>query len=191
MCLTWLVHAQSIRAATARDADACVAIVAGLDDWFTEDVPDKVRSDLRDHGGWVIEDAGVVVGFVIAERSNIPLLTLRRARLTGMDRILKRLLDIMLAGLGLVVLWPIVAALIIWCTLKGHRSIWGREEVCTAGGRVATIVRAPVGSVYARPPRTATPCTSGFLPVYVTPSSSSTRAAAPPWYSACGPKLCR
>ena len=58
----------SLRAATARDARACVAIVAGLDDHFTEDVPDKVRSDLRDHGGWVIDDAGVVVGFVIAER---------------------------------------------------------------------------------------------------------------------------
>ena len=58
----------SLRAATARDARACVAIVAGLDDHFTEDVPDKVRSDLRDHGGWVIVDGGVVVGFVIAER---------------------------------------------------------------------------------------------------------------------------
>ena len=46
----------------------CVEIVAGLEDFFTDDVPDKVRGDLRDHGGWVIEDAGEVVGFVIAER---------------------------------------------------------------------------------------------------------------------------
>jgi len=46
----------------------CVEIVASLEDFFTDDVPDKVRSDLRDHGGWVIEDAGEVVGFVIAER---------------------------------------------------------------------------------------------------------------------------
>jgi ribosomal protein S18 acetylase RimI-like enzyme len=56
-----------VRAATQQDADACVAIVNGLDDYFTDDVPDKVRSDLRDHGGWVIDDEGVV-GFVIAER---------------------------------------------------------------------------------------------------------------------------
>ena len=58
----------SIRAATARDAPGCVAIVDGLDDWFTEDVPDKVRRDLREHAGWVIDDAGIVAGFVIAER---------------------------------------------------------------------------------------------------------------------------
>ena len=34
----------------------------------SRDVPDKVRGDLRDHGGWVIDDAGDVVGFVIVER---------------------------------------------------------------------------------------------------------------------------
>jgi GNAT superfamily N-acetyltransferase len=58
----------SVRVATAQDAAGCVAIVEDLDDYFTEDVPDKVRRDLREHGGWVIDDAGDVVGFVIAER---------------------------------------------------------------------------------------------------------------------------
>ena len=58
----------SIRAATAQDADTCVAIVVELDDFFTDDVPEKVRSDLRDHGGWVIDDAGGVIGFAIVRR---------------------------------------------------------------------------------------------------------------------------
>ena len=58
----------SVRAATAQDAVTCAAIVAGLPDFFTDDVPDKVRSDLRDHGGWVIDDAGGVVGFAIVQR---------------------------------------------------------------------------------------------------------------------------
>ena len=58
----------SVRAATPQDADRCVAIVDGLPDFFTDDVPDKVRVDLRDHGGWVVDDAGDVLGFVIAER---------------------------------------------------------------------------------------------------------------------------
>jgi GNAT superfamily N-acetyltransferase len=58
----------SIRAATAEDAGTCVAIVLGLDDFFTDDVPDKVRNDLRDHGGWVVDDGGGVVGFAIVER---------------------------------------------------------------------------------------------------------------------------
>jgi GNAT superfamily N-acetyltransferase len=30
-------------------------------------VPDKVRRDLRDHVGWVIDDGGGVVGFVIVQ----------------------------------------------------------------------------------------------------------------------------
>ena len=58
----------SVRAATAQDAVTCAAIVSGLSDFFTDDVPDKVRSDLRDHGGWVIDDAGGVVGFAIVQR---------------------------------------------------------------------------------------------------------------------------
>jgi GNAT superfamily N-acetyltransferase len=57
-----------VRAATAQDASACAAIVDGLPDYFTDDVPGKVRGDLRDHGGWVIDDAGDVVAFVIVER---------------------------------------------------------------------------------------------------------------------------
>jgi GNAT superfamily N-acetyltransferase len=58
----------SVRAATSEDAATCAAIVVGLPDFFTDDVPDKVRRDVRDHGGWVIDDAGVVVGFAIVQR---------------------------------------------------------------------------------------------------------------------------
>ena len=61
-------RAAPIRAATAQDAVACTAIVDDLPDFFTDDVPDKVRSDLRDHGGWVVDVAGAVAGFVIVER---------------------------------------------------------------------------------------------------------------------------
>jgi GNAT superfamily N-acetyltransferase len=58
----------SVRPATAQDAAACVAIILGLPDFFTDNVPDKVQSDLGDHAGWVIEDSGAVTGFVIVER---------------------------------------------------------------------------------------------------------------------------
>jgi GNAT superfamily N-acetyltransferase len=58
----------SVRIAAAQDAARCAEIVAGLADFFTDDVPAKVQGDLREHGGWVIDDAGDVVGFVIVER---------------------------------------------------------------------------------------------------------------------------
>jgi ribosomal protein S18 acetylase RimI-like enzyme len=58
----------SVRVAAAQDAVRCAEIVAGLEDFFTDDVPDKVQRDLRAHGGWVIDDAGDVLGFVIVER---------------------------------------------------------------------------------------------------------------------------
>jgi hypothetical protein len=58
----------SVRVAAAQDAARCAEIVAGLEDFFTDDVPDKVQRDLREHGGWVIDAAGDVVGFVIVER---------------------------------------------------------------------------------------------------------------------------
>jgi GNAT superfamily N-acetyltransferase len=57
----------SVWVATAQDVVMCAAIVADLSDFFTDDVPDKVRSE-RDHGGWVIDDAGGVVGFAIMQR---------------------------------------------------------------------------------------------------------------------------
>ena len=58
----------SVRVAAAQDAVACAEIVAGLSDFFTDDVPDKAQYDLREQGGWVMDDAGEVVGFVIVER---------------------------------------------------------------------------------------------------------------------------
>jgi len=37
------MHAQTVRVAAAQDAVACAEIVAGLEDFFTDDVPDKVQ----------------------------------------------------------------------------------------------------------------------------------------------------
>jgi ribosomal protein S18 acetylase RimI-like enzyme len=45
-----------------------VEIVRGLPDFFTEDVPEKVRGDLERHDSWVIAEAGAVVGFVVVDR---------------------------------------------------------------------------------------------------------------------------
>jgi ribosomal protein S18 acetylase RimI-like enzyme len=57
-----------VRTARSDDLEACLQIVQALPDFFTEDVPDKVRGDLERHAGWVIVEAGETVGFVIVDR---------------------------------------------------------------------------------------------------------------------------
>jgi GNAT superfamily N-acetyltransferase len=57
-----------VRAARSEDLEACLQIVRALPDFFTEDVPSKVRDDLQRHDGWVIVEAGKTVGFVIVDR---------------------------------------------------------------------------------------------------------------------------
>jgi hypothetical protein len=48
----------AVRPFQAGDAPAATAIVRGLPDYFTEDVPDKVEHDAASHQAWVITDSG-------------------------------------------------------------------------------------------------------------------------------------
>ncbi len=57
-----------VRAARFDDLEACLRIVRALPDFFTEDVPSKLRDDLERHDGWVIVEAGETLGFVIVNR---------------------------------------------------------------------------------------------------------------------------
>ena len=59
---------RQVRAARFDDFEACLQIVRALPDFFTEDVPDTVRGDLERHDGWVIVEAGEMVGFVVVDR---------------------------------------------------------------------------------------------------------------------------
>jgi ribosomal protein S18 acetylase RimI-like enzyme len=61
----------TIRRATAEDIDDCTAIVRALPDYFTEDVPAKVASDLAAHAGWVAVRTEDVVGFAVVERRSV------------------------------------------------------------------------------------------------------------------------
>src|SRR5438094_694803 len=57
-----------IRSADAGDVDMCVRIVDELPEFFTDDVPAKVRAELREHDGWVAVEAGAVLGFCLVRR---------------------------------------------------------------------------------------------------------------------------
>jgi lipopolysaccharide/colanic/teichoic acid biosynthesis glycosyltransferase len=95
-------------------------------------------------------------GFVVAERSNIPLLTLRRARLTGMDFLLKRALDVSVATIALLVLVPLAAGLVIWRMLAGQHPCWSRQAIWTTGGGV-TWLRLLTPDVATWPPLRGAP----------------------------------
>jgi GNAT superfamily N-acetyltransferase len=60
----------AVRGLAAGDVPAITAIVEGLPDYFTSDVPDKVSQDAARHAGWVLVDSGAVVGFVLAARKS-------------------------------------------------------------------------------------------------------------------------
>lgn len=58
----------AIRRLAEADVPSATAIVRGLPDHFTSDVPGLVERDAARHGGWVLTDAGAVAGFAIASR---------------------------------------------------------------------------------------------------------------------------
>jgi ribosomal protein S18 acetylase RimI-like enzyme len=60
----------AVRPLTAGDIPAAVAIVRGLPDYFTDDVPGKVQTDAASHPGWVLADSGEVAGFAVAARKS-------------------------------------------------------------------------------------------------------------------------
>ena len=67
-------------------------------------------------------------GVLVAERGSVPLVTLRRARITGLEAVFKRGLDLFGAALALVLLAPF-----------GNRSLLRRQQIYGAGGEPVTL----------------------------------------------------
>ena len=59
-----------IRRLAVGDVPAAVAIIRGLPDYFTDDVPAQVERDAASHQAWVLTDSGTVAGFAIAARKS-------------------------------------------------------------------------------------------------------------------------
>jgi ribosomal protein S18 acetylase RimI-like enzyme len=58
-----------VRPWTPPDREACLAIVRGLPDFFTEDVPETVRRDLEEFPAWVVTDDEIVAGFAVVKQT--------------------------------------------------------------------------------------------------------------------------
>jgi GNAT superfamily N-acetyltransferase len=59
-------HMPAVRRFQAGDTPAATAIIRGLPDYFTHDVPAKVEHDAASHQAWVLTDSGTVAGFAVA-----------------------------------------------------------------------------------------------------------------------------
>jgi GNAT superfamily N-acetyltransferase len=57
-----------VRPATPADGAAVDAILRGLPEFFTPDVPDTVAADMAHHESWVVAERDEVVGFAVVDR---------------------------------------------------------------------------------------------------------------------------
>jgi len=63
-------HMPAVRRFAAGDGPAAAAIIRGLPDYFTDDVPAKVERDAASHQAWVLTDSGTVAGIAVAARKS-------------------------------------------------------------------------------------------------------------------------
>lgn len=60
----------AVRPFAAGDAPAVIAIVRGLPEYFTDDVPAEVERDAASHDAWVLTESGAVAGLAVAVRKS-------------------------------------------------------------------------------------------------------------------------
>jgi len=78
-------------------------------------------------------------GVLVTQRSSVPLVTLRRARISGLDTVLKRGLDLSIAFAGLVLLTPLVLFTLLRGILRGERHLLVQHCISTVGAASATL----------------------------------------------------
>lgn len=61
-------------------------------------------------------------GVLVAQRASVPLVTMKRARITGIDALLKRTLDVVGATVALIGLGPVAVILATYGRMRTHRS---------------------------------------------------------------------
>jgi lipopolysaccharide/colanic/teichoic acid biosynthesis glycosyltransferase len=73
-------------------------------------------------------------GVLVTQRSQVPLVTVQRARLAGLDMVLKRAADIVFSALALLLLGPLVVVALARAYLAGKRALFESHSVHTTGG---------------------------------------------------------
>ncbi|MGH3304090.1 MAG: GNAT family N-acetyltransferase [Streptosporangiaceae bacterium] len=172
-----------VRPLAAGDIPAAVAIVRGLPDYFTDDVPASVERDAVSHDAWVLTDSGAVAGFAVAARKSprgaeilwIAVEATRRRRGHG-TLLLGHVLD-QLAAAGV----SVVAAVLRLSSLRGDPRILGVQRLRPCGYHrpaAGLAARQPRGHLRSRDPRDPMTYTLGSEPTTVAARSSSLVAVA-------------
>ena len=68
-------------------------------------------------------------GVLVAARAHVPVLTLRRARITGLEAAIKRTFDVSGALFGLIVIGPVALVAVARAWLQGNRPLFRTERV--------------------------------------------------------------
>jgi lipopolysaccharide/colanic/teichoic acid biosynthesis glycosyltransferase len=71
-------------------------------------------------------------GILVAQRGNIPLVTLRRARIAGVDAVLKRAFDLVGATAALAIVGPVAVGAVCRAALVGRRPLVDRLSLRSA-----------------------------------------------------------
>lgn len=78
----------------------------------------------------------MATGMRVREIGSVPLLSPNKMRLTGLDVVLKTLMDYVLAGLAIIALLPLFALIALWVKLDSPGPIIYRRRVVGAGGKL-------------------------------------------------------
>jgi len=78
-------------------------------------------------------------GVQVVERGGVPLVTVHRACITGLDALLKRGVDLVGATLLLILLAPVIGPLLLRAALVSPLSLFLRHEIHGAGGERTTL----------------------------------------------------
>jgi lipopolysaccharide/colanic/teichoic acid biosynthesis glycosyltransferase len=78
-------------------------------------------------------------GVLVTNRGSVPLLTMQRARINGLDIVLKRALDVFGASAALIGFLPFVLIVLVAALARGRRPVLESHHILSVGGGTATL----------------------------------------------------
>jgi exopolysaccharide biosynthesis polyprenyl glycosylphosphotransferase len=78
----------------------------------------------------------LTTGVEVTDMGNVPLLSINKMRLTGSEVIIKRVLDVFISIVALLLLWPVMLIMAVAIKLDSSGPVFYKREVVGAGGKI-------------------------------------------------------